>query len=513
MKFYTLIIAQILIVFSTIYSQNTWERTSGPDSTDIYSLTLTSNGDILAATDTNSTGSLFRSTNDGTTWTNIGYRQNSESVYLKITGFVVKPGGLILMTTLDHQLVGGVFISSDNGNNWSNLNFTSASTCIAMNDSGHLFVGLLTDGIIRSTNNGASWILFDQDQGLSDTHPTSFLINPSGHIFVATELGGVCRSTNDGDTWLPRNQGFTYPNINIRSLAINSNGDIFAGSYGYGVFRSTDNGDNWVAINTGITPGQGYYIHSCVINSSGDIFIGTSDGVFRSTDNGDNWIRISQGLTNLVVWSLTIDPNGYIYAGTANGVFRSIIPLPVELSSFTLKQMTDKIQLNWITKTEVNNYGFNVERKINKEDGWNAIGFVQGNGNSNSPKYYSFDDKNLSSGKYSYRLKQIDTDGQFEYSKVIEVDLISPMKYELSQNYPNPFNPVTTIQFSIPEAGDVNLTVYNILGELVAELVNGDKEAGVYTINFNAAELNSGLYIYKLTAGNFNEVKKLMVIK
>jgi hypothetical protein len=141
------------------------------------------------------------------------------------------------------------------------------------------------------------------------------------------------------------------------------------------------------------------------------------------------------------------------------------------------------------------------------------IGFVQGNGNSNSPKDYSFVDKNISGGKYSYRLKQIDTDGQFEYSKVIEVDLGSPAKYELSQNYPNPFNPVTTIRFMLPQPGKVRLILYNTLGEKAAELVNEFKDAGVHTINFNASELNSGVYIYKLESNGFAQARKMILIK
>lgn len=192
-------------------------------------------------------------------------------------------------------------------------------------------------------------------------------------------------------------------------------------------------------------------------------------------------------------------------------------PLPVELNSFSAYVNGSSVQLNWMTETEVNNYGFEIERKtgnrLSEVGNFEKLGFVEGNGNSNSPKYYSFEDNYLTAGKYSYRLKQIDTDGQFEYSKVIEVDIGSPMKYELSQNYPNPFNPVTTIEFSLPQTGYVKLSVYNILGEPVAELVNETKEAGVYTINFNAEELNSGLYIYKLTAGNFSAVKKLMLVK
>jgi len=116
-------------------------------------------------------------------------------------------------------------------------------------------------------------------------------------------------------------------------------------------------------------------------------------------------------------------------------------------------------------------------------------------------------------GKYSYRLKQIDTDGQFEYSKTINVDLDSPSKFELSQNYPNPFNPTTTIAFNLPQSGNVKLTVYNIIGEKVAQIINGFKEAGVHTINFDGSGLNSGFYIYKLESNGLVHTKKMLLVK
>jgi len=141
------------------------------------------------------------------------------------------------------------------------------------------------------------------------------------------------------------------------------------------------------------------------------------------------------------------------------------------------------------------------------------IGLVEGHGNSNSPKDYSFIDKNVAGGKYSYRLKQIDTDGQFEYSKVIEIDLGSPAKFELSQNYPNPFNPVTTIKFLLKESGNIKLTVYNLIGEQVAILVDEFKEKGVHTVNFNASELTSGVYVYKIEAEGFNQSRKMILAK
>jgi len=195
-------------------------------------------------------------------------------------------------------------------------------------------------------------------------------------------------------------------------------------------------------------------------------------------------------------------------------------PLPVELLSFSAVIVNEGIKLNWRTETEVSNYGFEVQRQapLNPPKGgtsgeWKMIGFVEGHGNSNSPKEYSFIDNNVTAGKYSYRLKQIDNDGKFEYSKVIEIDVGTPIEYELSQNYPNPFNPTTTIKFSIPEKGNVKLMVYNILGEEIATLLNEVKEAGVHTINFDAAELKSGIYFYKLEFGNFFKVKKMSLIR
>jgi len=200
-------------------------------------------------------------------------------------------------------------------------------------------------------------------------------------------------------------------------------------------------------------------------------------------------------------------------------------PLPVELSSFSAVTLEDGIKLKWRTETEVSNYGFDIERALSSSQNliWDKIGFVEGYGNSNSPKDYSFVDENTTTGKISYRLKQIDTDGKFEYSKIIEVDLGSPMNYELTQNYPNPFNPSTTIRFSVAESALINLSVFNSLGEKIEELVNEVKEPGVYTVEFsakggsasggNAYNLASGTYIYRITANDFTQTKKMMLIK
>ena len=189
------------------------------------------------------------------------------------------------------------------------------------------------------------------------------------------------------------------------------------------------------------------------------------------------------------------------------------VPLPVELTSFTSKLLNDKIQLNWVTKTEVNNYGFNVERRINEGE-WNSIGFVEGHGNSNSPKEYSYSDKDLFAGgsKFQYRLKQVDTDGSFEYSDVVEVEVV-PNQYELSQNYPNPFNPSTTIRFSLPQASQIKINIYNMIGEQVATIADGMYEAGYHKVTFNASNLPSGAYIYRIESSDFVQVKKMILLR
>jgi hypothetical protein len=187
-------------------------------------------------------------------------------------------------------------------------------------------------------------------------------------------------------------------------------------------------------------------------------------------------------------------------------------PLPVELSTFTSSVINNAVALSWSTVAEKSNYGFNVERSADKTN-WVKIGFVNGSGNSNSVKNYSFTDKSANSGKMYYRLKQVDTDGKYEYSKTIEVDLGLPKVYELSNNYPNPFNPSTTIRFSLPEKQNVKITVFNTLGQKVAEILNGEMEAGVHEVNFNASNLTSGIYICKMNAGNFTQTKKLMLVK
>jgi len=186
--------------------------------------------------------------------------------------------------------------------------------------------------------------------------------------------------------------------------------------------------------------------------------------------------------------------------------------VPVELVSFNASVNENSVTLSWITATELNNSGFEIERTLLGSE-FEKVGFVPGHGTSTETHSYSFVDQSLAAGSYAYRLKQIDLDGTYEYSNIVNVEIITPIEFELSQNYPNPFNPSTTIKFSIPEGSQVSLKIYNSLGQEIKILVNQFMEAGIHNVNFNAVGLNSGMYFYRLDAGEFTQVRKMTLIK
>ena len=288
-----------------------------------------------------------------------------------------------------------------------------------------------------------------------------------------------------------------------------------------------------------------------------------------STNNGTTWIPLEGQYTN--PGTGTFQPNGQpLYDGVQSDWVREDISLssytnaqvkiqfqlrsdgvihrdgwylddiaiyymgivPVELVSFNAKLKNDKVELSWITASELNNKGFEVERKSPSptpslregasqtplRSDWRAIGFIEGYGTTTEAKSYSFVDNEATTGNYLYRLKQIDFDGTYTYSNEVNVEITPPLIFALKQNYPNPFNPVTTIKYSIPDVGtglalSVTLKVYGILGNEVATLVNEQKQPGIYEIEFNADNLSSGTYYYTIIADGFVQTKKMIILK
>ena len=226
---------------------------------------------------------------------------------------------------------------------------------------------------------------------------------------------------------------------------------------------------------------------------------------------------VELGYAFLPEWAISVCANKNITVVTDyyDGlyIYDIINFIPVELISFTSNVISDNVHLSWVTASETNNMGFEILRCAQNDYAWKKIGFIEGKGTTAETQSYSFIDPSLSPGYYSYRLKQMDFDGTFEYSNIIEVEIGAPRKFSLKQNCPNPFNPSTTIQYAISNRQFVTLKVYDILGKEIATLVNGEKSAGSYEIGFNASHLASGIYYYQLRAGDYVETKKMILLK
>jgi len=234
------------------------------------------------------------------------------------------------------------------------------------------------------------------------------------------------------------------------------------------------------------------------------------------------------------ITSFGVDQNNELYLVSFNGKIYNFIPtvIPVELSSFNATVVNGKVRLDWYTASETNNSGFVIERS---QDGVNFkdIYFIGGNGTTTQRNIYSYTDVDVSFGVYYYRLKQIDMDGTVNYHNVVSVDLGLPKSLLLEQNFPNPFNPSTKIRYTIPDVilssskddeggitfrnsqsdSKVTLKVYDILGNEVATLVNEYKQPGLYEVEFDASKLTSGMYVYKLSVGNYSSVRKMLLMK
>jgi len=388
---------------------------------------------------------------------------------------------------------------------------------------------------IVSDGAGGEIIAFQDDRsGTSDMYAQC--INASGTvqwtangvaICTATGLQSSPRIVSDGlsgaiITWYDDRSGTS--NYDIYAQRINASGTVQWTGNGVAICSATSvqssptiviNGTGGAIITWQDSRNGNGDIYAQCINASGTVQW-TADGVAicTATDAQESPTIVGDGTGGAIItWQDYRSGTNYdIYA---QRIYENSA-LPVELASFTAQTFSSRVELVWKTATEVNNYGFEIERRApgGAHLAWIKTGFVEGNGTTNSPKNYSYTDNNLKTGKYVYRLKQIDRDGKFKYSQEVEFAVGDvPSEFKLMQNYPNPFNPSTRIEFIVPENGRATLKIYDVVGRELETLVSEQKKPGSYSVQWDASNHSSGMYFARLSSGGKSQVKKLMLQK
>lgn len=432
-------------------------------------------------------------------------------------------------------------------------------TALEVDDSGNVFITGVGESIptgpdyttVKFNSFGVEqWVaVYSAVPTYFRDYAQSLKIDNSGNVIVtgiSSTLGldynylTIKYDQNGQEIWIAEYDG---PNNSLDvtvAMEVDQHGNIYVSGYSEGIGSSEDycivkydsSGiEQWVARYNGPENGRDR-LNSMALDEYGSVYVtGGSEGGITQLDavtikyntNGvQQWLMRynGNGNTNDAAYGISLDTSGnvYVVCQANQGQFTTIkysqdYPLPVELISFTSHLNSRSVNLNWSTSSEINNSGYDIERTFNS-DNWSKIGFVNGNGNSNSPNDYTFTDKDLTPGNYKYRLKQIDYNGNFAYHDLEnEIYIGNPDKFDLSQNYPNPFNPKTIIKYEIGITNDVFLKVYDVLGNEIATLVNEKKDAGYYTVEFDGSNFASGFYYYKLTAGNFSDTKKMILLK
>lgn len=277
-----------------------------------------------------------------------------------------------------------------------------------------------------------------------------------------------------------------------------------------GTFEGMGDSDTQLGSTVEVDPGEGnsvsYSSFSSNITTGGIYYFITCDVASDATGSIQAIIVSNSSLT--------------LWGGELTGSINNAVlsdgeePLPVEMSSFSAIFLRGKVRLNWTTESEKNNSGFDIERKQTDNKNWGKIDFVEGHGTVNTPQNYLFEDKNLTAGKYNYRLKQIDYNGNFEYFNLNNDVLVgAPLKFIVSQNYPNPFNPKTKINFDLPFDSRVNIKIFDMLGREIIILIDDFIQSGYHIIEFDGSNLPSGMYFYRINAGEFINVKTMLLVK
>ncbi|MFC2103322.1 YCF48-related protein [Bacteroidota bacterium] len=533
-------------VLRTTNGGDNWSVIGGfPASITFYSVRFgTDNVAYLSGTK----GYFFKSTDAGASWTELGYRFTSSRIrdvsfadssngYVVGTGFVARStnGGYtwteqvspfsgdvneVVAPSPDHAIAGCddgfVLVTTDGGNNWNQI-----ATGITGTNSDILAIDFIDDnfGIVaayngtvaKSTNGGATWSIISSITGSS---PWDMDMVDQEYGWVSGTGERIFRTTDGGTTWT---QQLATGGLGTYGISfINRNRGVAGGTSG-NTYYTTNGGDTWTAATTppGHTVWGIHFVESTVLGSLG-MTACASGYVYISTDSGANWnLEPRQTISTFDDIYMTDAGNAWI-VGNSGVILKYTEPgnVPVELNNFTAEINGNDVNLNWQTATELNNYGFDVERKQAVSEVWNKISFIPGRGTTTEISSYSYIENDLNPGKYNYRIKQIDLDGSFKYYSLNKtVKIASVLSFELDQNYPNPFNPTTIISFTILTRSVVSLKVYDVLGNEVKRLINETKDEGYYEIEFSADELSSGIYFYKLKAGSFTQTRKMILLR
>lgn len=385
--------------------------------------------------------------------------------------------------------------------------------------------------IYRTTNGGTNWTRVPQANipahiAADEYGIVGYYSVVGNTIWFSTNKGRIYKSLDKGLTWTVTQTQFGNVEFKIKFKDANY-GIAMVTSTGVS-YKSTNGGTTW----TLLSPIGPFFTNDYTfVPGTPNAWVSTgaatgASGASYSLNDGANWTDFpgAAGIQFLAV-SFADPISGWAGAfntsATVGGVRKYTgQPLPVELVSFNASQVGNTVLLNWATATEINNYGFEVERKLSGaglSDSWVTIGFKQGFGTTADQKSYSFSDdiNGLGAEKIQYRLKQIDFDGTSTYSSVVNIDNVAPAEFKLLQNYPNPFNPSTSIKYQLASEVFVSLTIYNTLGQEVKTLVSGVQKAGTHTVEFNASDLASGIYLAVLKTGNneFIQSMKLNLLK
>lgn len=374
--------------------------------------------------------------------------------------------------------------------------------------------------LLTTTNGGTNWVRLPQanfppaDSAAQEWGSANSMDIVGNTVWFNSYYGGttsnpvkVYKSTNKGMNWTSHPIPFpSGGNYGVLAFSSGNNGAI--GSVNGDLGLTSDGGATWTFTTMtgsafrGMCNGVGQNLFITVGNS-GACYVSKNFGAWTALPTGSTQTLRSVDATANVAW--TVGNSGTILKLTGS-------PLPVEFTSFSATVIDRDVNLNWTTATELNNQGFEIQRKT-LDGEYVTVAFVEGHGTTQQAQSYAYSDKNVEFGKYTYRLKQVDFGGRYYFSDEIEVDARIPSKFALNQNYPNPFNPTTTINYEVAKDSRVTIKVYDVIGNEVATLVNEIKPAGTYDVVFDASNLGNGVYFYKLQAGNFTAVKKLILLK